>query len=125
MLPLLPIPLLTFSTQITPFITKQAVPVLISQTAEFPLVCSLLALASLAETMGNAAEPFLAKALPLALDSASHKSKAVQDAATKCAEALITLCIPALNYVLPEIFAAMQQEKNWPVRCLAMSLFCM
>lgn len=75
--------------------------------------------------MGNAGEPFLAKALPLALDSAAHKSKAVQEAATKCAEALITLLTPALNMVLPDIFDAMQQEKNWPTRCLAMSLFTM
>eukprot|EP01083_Nonionella_stella_P114580 338966_1 len=101
----------------------QAVPVLVAAEGETALVTALLTLGGLAETMGNAAEPFLAQALPLALDSASNKSKAVQEAATTCATQLIGALYPALNFVLPNIFAAMQQEKSWPTRCLAMSLF--
>jgi elongation factor 3 len=101
----------------------QSIPYVISRTGEHPILVALHTIKGLADSMGNVAEPYLASALPMALANASHKSKAVQEAASACATSLITLLYPALNFVLPSIFEAMQQEKHWGTRVCAMSLF--
>ena len=55
------------------------------------------------------------------LDLAASKFPDVRDAAAAAAKALMALFAPTLSFVLPTIFAACQQEKNWQTRVLAMN----
>eukprot|EP00615_Pteridomonas_danica_P000256 CAMPEP_0114350398 /NCGR_PEP_ID=MMETSP0101-20121206/16327_1 /TAXON_ID=38822 ORGANISM="Pteridomonas danica, Strain PT" /NCGR_SAMPLE_ID=MMETSP0101 /ASSEMBLY_ACC=CAM_ASM_000211 /LENGTH=1062 /DNA_ID=CAMNT_0001489601 /DNA_START=16 /DNA_END=3205 /DNA_ORIENTATION=+ len=101
----------------------EAIPYVVERKTDNGLLAALITIGGLADSMGPAAEPFLTSGLPLALNAACHKNGGVREAASSCATSLISLLYPALNFVLPMIFDAMQQEKNWQTRCLAMSLF--
>ena len=83
---------------------------------------ALVAVTTLAESMGQAAEPFLVSALPITLQRGSSKDASVRTTAEAAAHALMALLCPALSFVLPTIFEFMQQEKPWQSRCLALSL---
>jgi len=100
----------------------QAVPVILKASSEYGLVAALQCLTGLAESMGHAAEPYLVQALPFALDAAGNRSEAVRTAGSEASSALMTLLCPGLGIVLPHLFAAMQQEKNWPTRVAALTV---
>jgi hypothetical protein len=80
----------------------QAMPVIVAaQGSSFVEQAALLTVTSLAESMGQAAEPFLVTALDLTLNRAAAKDANVRQAAEEAAHALMALLCPALSYVLP------------------------
>lgn len=69
------------------------------------------------------AEPYMASLLPLILKAASHKVKAVQNAATITGRTLAAKMTPnALPVVLPHIFEHLDVSFNWQSRVLALNM---
>jgi elongation factor 3 len=59
--------------------------------------------------------------LKIGLEQANHKSSAVKEAAKETAFMIVDRVIPfAMKSLLPAIFAALPQEKKWPIRELAL-----
>lgn len=70
-----------------------------------------------------ASEPYMASLLPLVLKAASHKSKAVQQAATTTGETFAAKMSPnAVVAVLPILFEHLDVSSNWLTRVLALNI---
>jgi len=101
----------------------QAMPVITSAKGSAMVEqAALLTITSLAESMGQAAEPYLVTALPLTLTLAASRDADTREKAEGAAHALMALLCPALAFVLPTIFENIQQEKPWQTRQLTLSL---
>jgi hypothetical protein len=97
-------------------------PLLLGATVEHGQSCSLIALASLAKSVGKVGEPFLVNALPFAFDLAANKSEAVRGHAEAAITALGAALCMALPFVAPLVFAATQVEKPWQTRVAALQM---
>lgn len=70
-----------------------------------------------------AAEPYMASLLPIVLKAASHKSKAVQKAATITGETFAAKMSPyAVSAVLPSLFDHLDVSHNWQTRVLTLNI---
>jgi len=83
-------------------------------------VAALTTAKTLAEKCPEA-EAFTKICMPAALEQASAKSKAINDAAADCAVAISKNISPfAMKSLLPAIFVNLEVEKKWPTRELAL-----
>lgn len=70
-----------------------------------------------------AAEPYMASLLPMVLKAASHKVKAVQNAAVITGETFAAKMSPnAVSSVLPDLFEFLDVGHNWQTRVLALNI---